>query len=267
MKSGRKSRGLSVIRGGKAADGKRLTRAQVAERLGVSISTVRRYEGERLRPEVGEGDVRWFDAAKVAALAAELANEAPRPRLRNAGRASGAAPASRSADELAALVFERFEQRQSLAEIVLGVRISPDRVRALHAQWCQGLIEGQLRMESRPWVPLDRDYVRRSPDQLAALLAELPHALTRISVGRYRGEYMATTPEDTDGSFAHISELGGFHVSGPCDPTVITERFGNGSYRVSAYGFDPPMLRWEVLVAGLAARPNRPTQQVNEPET
>jgi len=33
--------------------------------------------------------------------------------------------------ELAALVFERLEQRQSLAEIVVGVRVDPDVVRAL----------------------------------------------------------------------------------------------------------------------------------------
>lgn len=34
-----------------------LTRAQVADRLGVSISTVRRYEGARLHPTVDDDDV------------------------------------------------------------------------------------------------------------------------------------------------------------------------------------------------------------------
>lgn len=31
----------------------------------------------------------------------------------------------------------------------------------------------------------------------------------------------------------------------------ITDRYGKGDYRVTAYGFDPPELRWEVLVEGV----------------
>ncbi len=101
----------------------RLTRAQVASRLGVSISTVRRYEGVRLHPEVDASDVRWFQANEVAALAPSLANE---PGVRNGNRAPAAPKAeARSPGELAALVFERLEQRQSLAEIVIGRVSSP----------------------------------------------------------------------------------------------------------------------------------------------
>ena len=48
------------------------------------------------------------------------------------------------------LVFERLEQRQSLAEIVIGVRVEPETVRALFEQWCLGLIEGQLQMTRQP---------------------------------------------------------------------------------------------------------------------
>jgi hypothetical protein len=96
---------------------------QVAALLGVSISTVRRYEGSRLHPKVGDDDVHWFDPKEVAAVAVELTNEPRTARRRNAN--ATIAPAH-SRDEIAALVFERLEQRQSLAEIVIGVRIEPD---------------------------------------------------------------------------------------------------------------------------------------------
>ena len=69
-------------------------------------------------------------------------------------------------------------------------------------------------------------------------------------IGRWRGVYQAGE-EKSD--YAWIVELGGFHVSGPCTPTEVTRRFGHGSYRVTAYGFDPAGLRWEVLVEDLAA--------------
>lgn len=39
----------------------------------------------------------------------------------------------------------------------------------------------------------------------------------------------------------------------PCTLDETTRRFGPGDYQVTAYGFDPPGSRWELLVAGLAA--------------
>lgn len=50
----------------KRAPAPRLTRAQAASRLDVSISTVRRYEREWLHPRVDEDDVCWFDEKEVA---------------------------------------------------------------------------------------------------------------------------------------------------------------------------------------------------------
>lgn len=261
MKQRDKTRHPSVVQGEKTADTGPLTRSQVAERLGISLSTVRRFEGERLHPQIGPNDVRLFDVAEVAELAKELAAEPRARRLRNAGAsgASGTKPASRTADEVAALVFECLEQRWSLAEIVIGVRVAPERVRELHAQWCQGLVEGQLRLAPKVTAPLDSDHVRIAPAELAARLAALPEELTRISVARYRGEFSAPTAPDGDNAeFAMVLELGGFYVSGPCALTEITDRYGKGDYRVTAYGFDPPGLRWEVLAEVRAdrARPN-----------
>jgi hypothetical protein len=241
--SASKSRHLSVV----TASELRLTRAQVADRLGTSISTVRRYEGERLHPRAGEDGVRWFDPQEVAALAAERANETG-SRRRNAKAAASAADA-RSAGEIAALAFERFEQRQSLAEIVVGLRIEPALVRTLFDQWTVGLTEGQLRMSREPTVPRDEETPRASPTTLAARLAELPVGrLTRISVGRYRGPFLHGSRE-----YSEIIELGGFLASGPCDCNEVTRRFGRGDYRITAYGLDPPCMSWEMIVEELEA--------------
>lgn len=240
------SRHLSVVRT-KDPSATRLTRAEVAARLDVSISTVRRYEGSRLHPQVDEDDVRWFDAKEVAALAAELANQPRTQQRRNAAASASAAQPQRSRNELAALVFERFEQRQSLAEIVIGERVEPDFVRALFEQWCLGLTEGQLQLAREPRVPREQEVAHARPETLGLRLAELPQGqLTRISAGRFRGLF-----QHGDHAYAEVIELGGFHVSGPCTIDEITRRFGPGDYRVTAYGFDPPGLRWEFLVKGM----------------
>ena len=45
-------------------------------------------------------------------------------------------------------------------------------------------------------------------------------------MGRYRGEFQAENPEGEPPFYAHITELGGFLTSGPCELTEITRRFG-----------------------------------------
>lgn len=230
-----------------AANAERLTRGQVATRLGISVSTVRRLEGTRLHPTIDGEDVRWFDEKEVASLAAELANTTNTKRKGTRGAPGVEATPARPQGEIAALVFERFEQRQSLAEIVVGLRILPETVRALFDQWSLGLTEGQLRMDREPSLPRASDLQRVKPGVLAARLAELPDdQLTRISVARFREWYPHGVHE-----YALVDELGGFHVSGPCTVREITQRHGGGSYRVTAYGFNPDGLRWELLVEGL----------------
>lgn len=237
------ARHLAVVAVEGSAAKQRLTRAQVASRLGASVSTVRRYEGAKLHPQADDAGVHWFDPAEVTALAAERANEQPR---RNAGRAT--APASaRTAGETAALVFERFEQRYSLAEIVVGLRVDPELVRALFNEWTVGLVEGQLRLSSEPTVARDSEVARISSSALTARLSELPAGqATRISVGRYRGPF-----QHGDREYAEVVELGGFLVSGGCTSAEITDRYGRGDYRISAFGFEPAVLRWEGVVEDL----------------
>jgi hypothetical protein len=219
----------------------RLTRAQVASRLGVSVSTVRRFEGSRLHPTLGDNEVRWFDEREVAALAAELANE-PRSSVTS----NATAPEPRSHGELAALAFERFEQRQSLAEVVIGLRITPQLVRELFDEWSLGLIEGQLKMKRDPHVLRAHEIDSATRTQLTGRLAALPSQLVRISVGRYRGPFVLD-----DAHFADVVELGGFYVSGPCGIEEITHRHGHGDFRITAYALDPRALLWELVIEGV----------------
>ena len=226
----------------------RLSRADVADRLGVSVATVRRYEGTLLHPTVDGSGAHWFSPKEVTALAASRANQAlDRGAIRNAKTV----PDARTRGEIAALVFERFEQRQSLAEIVIGLRIEPELVGDLFEQYCFGLTERMLRKRS-PRVPLRTDFQEVHRGDLENRLAALPDAeITRISIARSHGIFPAGEGNER-AEYAWLIELGGFQVSGPCSVEEITRRYGPGSYRVTAYGFDPPGVRWEVLIEELA---------------
>ena len=73
---------------------------------------------------------------------------------------------------------------------------------------------------------------------------------TRLSVARIQGEFMIPDENNANGfvEYRNLTELGGFSVSGPVALADIVARVGAGEYRVSAYGFEPRGLRWEVLV-------------------
>jgi hypothetical protein len=228
-----------------------LTRDDVAKRLGVSISTVRRLEGTRLHPTIDSKSVRHFKASDVERLAKDLQAEQRSPR--NAQQAV-VRVAEIPKGELAALVFERLEQRHSLSEIVIALRVPPEDVRDLYHTWLVGLWAGELqrKVPALPARNTDQEAIRLvTPVQLAQLLAALPaKQATRISIARVVGEFVI--PEDTDVTafveYRNLCELGGFDVSGPISVADVIARVGAGEYRVSAYGFEPRGLRWEVFV-------------------
>jgi len=228
-----------------------LTRDDVARRLGVSISTVRRLEGTRLHPLIDDKSVRRFKASDVERLAREL--EADQRSPRNAQQAVVRA-AEMSKGELAALVFERLEQRHSLSEIVIALRVPPEDVRDLYHTWLVGLWAGELQRKEAalPARHTDQDAIRRiTPVQFAQLLAALPSKQsTRISIARMIGEFMISDGAAVDAfvEYRNLCELGGFDASGPITIADIMARVGAGEYRVSAYGFEPRGLRWEVFV-------------------
>jgi hypothetical protein len=221
--------------------------------LGVSTSTVRRYEGDKLHPVKGGDGVNRFDAKAVTELAAALLNQRGGKPPRSARNAAPPRETKRSAGEIAADVFERFEQRQSLAEIVIGARVEPEVVRELHRQWQIGLIDGELERE-KPVLPVDEVLAGRernvSAPELRELLASLPVGPTRLSLARDLGDYSTGS-----GNTRRLVELGGFVVFGPPSVEQIVERYGYGAYRITAYGLDRSGLRWEVL-----ARIERPAR-------
>jgi hypothetical protein len=59
---------------------------------------------------------------------------------------------------------------------------------------------------------------------------------------------LGTDFETGSGSTRHLVELGGFVVLGAATIKQIVDRYGGGAFRITAYGLDPPGLRWEVLV-------------------
>lgn len=151
-------------------------------------------------------------------------------------------------------MFERLEQRHSLSEIVIALRVPPEDVRDLYHTWLVGLWAGELQRKE-PALPArhtDRETSRWvTPGQLAQLLAALPaKQATRISIARVVGELMIPDETDPNGfvEYRNLHEHGGFDASGPITIADILARVGAGEYRVSAYGFEPRGLRWEVFV-------------------
>jgi len=132
--------------------------------------------------------------------------------------------------------------------------IPPEDVRDLYHTWLVGLWSGELQRPEPALPPLhdDRDVIRRvTPVQLSQLLMALPEKQsTRISVARMRNDFMIPDETNVNGcvEYRDLRELGGFTVSGPVALADIVARVGAGEYRVTAYGFDPRGLRWEVFV-------------------
>jgi hypothetical protein len=222
VSSARESRHLTVVPTANTPHAARMTRGQVASRLDISVSTVRRYEGERLHPVIDDKGVRWFEEKEVAALAVELMNEGGK-RSNATNTPSTRAREQRTPGEIAGLVFERFEERQSLAEIVIGLRVEPDLVAQLFDQYSRGLTERQLR-KREPNVPLVEDIAHAHRSELERRLGGLPpNQTTRISISRWRGQYPAG---EDHADYAWLIEVGGFYVSGPCTSDEILRRYG-----------------------------------------
>ena len=225
-----------------------LTRADVAARLGVSTSTVRRYEGDLLHPNKGKDGVNRFDPAEVAALAMRLLGQKPpKAKSKEARNTDKPRTPARTPGDVAAEVFERLEQRQSLAEIVIGARVAPDLVRELHREWQRGLIEGELDRDA-PVLPAGEMREKRervvTQSELESLLSTIPRASnTRISLARSLG----TDDWIDDGDVRRLVELGGFLVQGPIAIDDLVRRHGTGEYRITAYLLEPSGLLWEVL--------------------
>jgi hypothetical protein len=101
-----------------------LTRANVAELLGVSTSTVRRLEGSTLHPVQSRSGVWWFDAEQVERL---RASETHRTRAYG-GR-------GKDPGRTAARVFEMFDAGCNLRQVVVRTKLEPHAVRELFREY------------------------------------------------------------------------------------------------------------------------------------
>jgi hypothetical protein len=101
--------------------GNAMTRKHVAERLGVSETSVRRLEGTRLHP-VHRGRFVYFDEHEVESYASE----------RSPGRPSG------NPGEIAAHAFELFREGKGFRDVVIELRQTPERVRQLYREYALG---------------------------------------------------------------------------------------------------------------------------------
>lgn len=92
---------------------------------------------------------------------------------------------------------------------------------------------------------MKRERMMKQPE-LESMLGTLAlGSRTRISVARILG-----TDDYIDaGEMRRIVELGGFVVHGPIKVDDLLRRYGPGAYRVTAYGFDPTGVLWEVYAS------------------
>ncbi len=209
-----------------------MTRAQVAEILQVSISTVRRMEGRQLHPEIGDNGVRLFEQTHIEAVAATF--------TRGAGGRRREPPRDRSPGELAALVFERFERRESLSQIVRGLAVTPKKVRTREWRTCLELDVHRRNPDMQTRDP--DDYVTAHTVALDRVLATLSAGESvQLSVARRETHYNADDSEVT-----LFEELGGFVTSEPVTVDELYRRFGAGFIRLSAYSLAQKCLLWEV---------------------
>jgi hypothetical protein len=102
--------------------GKLLTRGEVARRLGLSLSTVRRMEGVQLKPIVGERGVRYFEETEIQAVLVRVR----RTRVPVDEGANGA---------LAAAAFTLFRKGADVIAVVTELREPPERIEGLFEHW------------------------------------------------------------------------------------------------------------------------------------
>jgi hypothetical protein len=119
-----------------------ITRNEVASMLGVSLATVRRMEGKSLHPRMVDGAWR-FEVDEVKNI-----QRAPNSVVKR----------SPSEGEVAAEIFRRFDEGQSLRRIVSECRQAPSVVRRLYREWSAPL-------GGRPELETEDDYAITTRDE------------------------------------------------------------------------------------------------------
>jgi transcriptional regulator with XRE-family HTH domain len=115
-----------------------LTRREVAARLGVSTSTVRRLEWDRLHPIQDARGINRFDPAELEGMSARAASKLDRNETGAAERRHDL-----RRGRLAATVFKMFARQKSLPEIVVATKQPPELIRSLYREWSTTLEEAE----------------------------------------------------------------------------------------------------------------------------
>ena len=102
--------------------GKLLTRGQVARRLGLSLSSVRRMEGVQLNPIVGERGVRYFEETEIQTVLVRVR----RTRVPEDERVDGT---------LASAAFALFRNGADVVAVVTELREAPAKIEELFEHW------------------------------------------------------------------------------------------------------------------------------------
>jgi hypothetical protein len=105
-----------------SGSGRVLTRVEVARRLGLSPSTIRRMEGKVLNPVVGARGVHYFTETEIEAVFV---------RIRESRRGEGVRAEGRSGAEAFALFREGGDPIEAVKRLELG----PDAAERLFRQW------------------------------------------------------------------------------------------------------------------------------------
>ncbi|MFM2415919.1 MAG: hypothetical protein RL385_642, partial [Pseudomonadota bacterium] len=113
-------------------------RQAAAELLGISTTSLRRLEGDLLHPHVDPNGIHWFAVADLEAARARVPVRA-RPRAPLSADEQREARAGRQA----ATAFRLFGRGHTLAEVVVAMRLPPERVRALYHEWVTSLETGE----------------------------------------------------------------------------------------------------------------------------
>ena len=107
----------------RGATNKLLKRSEAARLLGVSVSTLRRKEGDLIQPVIDADGFHRFAESELRAVMVTV-------RHRQAVASMGP-----NAGDVAAEVFTLLDEQLHPAEIVKRLRLPPDVVMALHEQW------------------------------------------------------------------------------------------------------------------------------------
>jgi len=103
------------------------TRGEVAEILGCSCGTIRRFEGKKLHPVVDKNGIHRFPPAEVHAQ-----------RFHDQRMPKGPLREQPSDGEIAAAAFHMFAAEKTRTEVVIALRITPQRVDDLWAEYSIG---------------------------------------------------------------------------------------------------------------------------------